>query len=92
MLLLSPTSLLIHYVPDERYDTPTLSIGELLPPDLMNIVLDQVDAAVVVPEAPPGLDESHQVEAPLTRSRPRPNVGLLLVRGCLLYTSPSPRD
>ena len=63
------------YVPDERSDTSILNVGELVPPDSMNVAVDQADAVVVDPEAPPGLDESHQVEAPPTRSRPRRNVG-----------------
>jgi len=63
------------YVPDERSDTPTVNTGELTLPDSTNIEVDQVDAAVMVPEAPPGLDESHQEEAPPTRRRPRRNVG-----------------
>ena len=63
------------YVPDERSDTPTVNTGKLTLPDSTNIEVDQVDAAVMVPEAPPGLDESHQEEAPPTRRRPRRNVG-----------------
>ena len=67
------------YVPDERSDAPTLNIGEIIPPDSMNIAVDQLSTVVVVP----GLDESHQVKAPPTSSRPYSHCvtgGLLWVR------------
>ena len=63
------------YVPDERSAIPIENTCEHTPLDSMNIEVSQADAAAVVPEVPPGLDESRQEEAPPVRRRPRRNVG-----------------